>query len=40
MIEKYEIVQRVPYRQTPEAQSLIEELITDDENWSTLKPIP
>jgi len=40
MVETYEIVQRVPYRQTPEAQSLIEELITDDSNRSILQPIP
>lgn len=40
LTEKYEIVQRVPYRQTPEAQALIEELITQDENRTDLWVIP
>lgn len=40
LTEKYEIVQRVPYRQTPQAQALIEELITQDENRTDLGVIP
>ena len=36
LVEKYEIVQYVPYRQTLEAKKLIDQLVKDDRNWLKL----